>query len=78
MVRAVKVNQLEDPYRLYAADGGNLPLYAPVDWLIDKTPLKEPLLWWAHVWGVEEDFWFANAIRGGAHFSIDPPPGFIP
>ena len=28
------------------------PLYIPVEWAIDETPLVFPLLWWADVWGV--------------------------
>jgi len=31
-----------------------LACYAPVDWLIDGTPLRRPLLWWAGVWDVRE------------------------
>jgi hypothetical protein len=31
-----------------------LACYAPVDWLIDSTPLRRPLLWWAGVWDARE------------------------
>ncbi len=31
-------------------------VYAPVDWMIDNTPLREPLFWWADLWGVRDDF----------------------
>jgi hypothetical protein len=31
-----------------------LACYAPVDWLIDGTPLRHPLIWWAGVWDVRE------------------------
>lgn len=29
-----------------------MPLYTPVEWLIDETPFRQPLLWWADVWSV--------------------------
>lgn len=46
-------------------DGVNYPpraswqeIYVPVEWLTDNTPLREPLLFWAGLWGkdVEHDF----------------------
>ncbi len=37
------------------------PLYKPVDWLIDETPLSKPLLWWAELWGVR------RRTTGGAY-----------
>jgi hypothetical protein len=35
-----------------------LPLscYRPVEWLIDQTPLREPLFQWAGLFGVEDSF----------------------
>ena len=36
--------------------GDDLTIYKPVDWLIDETPLREPLLWWAGVWSVRGTF----------------------
>ena len=36
-------------------DGRNVPAYRPVDWLIDNTMLRTPLLAWGAVWGVESD-----------------------
>ena len=36
--------------------GDDLPVYKPLDWLIDETPLRDPLLWWADVWGVRGTF----------------------
>lgn len=38
------------------ADGSRYPIYVPVDWLIDHTPLRQPLFWWAALFGVKEDF----------------------
>ncbi len=37
-------------------DGYDLPVYQPVDWIIDNTPLRTPLLWWTGVWGVRREF----------------------
>ena len=36
--------------------GDDLPVYRRVDWLIGETPLRDPLLWWADVWGVRGPF----------------------
>ena len=44
-------------------DGSDLPLYAPVDWLIDHTPLERPLFWWAGVWGMRQQFVLSSAYR---------------
>ena len=35
-------------------DGRDLPAYKPVDWLVDKTPLRGPLLDWAELWGTRD------------------------
>src|SRR5262245_47812685 len=37
-----------------AADGWTF--YKPIDWLFDNTKMLRPLLWWADVWGVGENF----------------------
>jgi hypothetical protein len=37
--------------------------YIPVEWLIDHTPLDEPLLWWAELWGVEPRQSFESICR---------------
>jgi hypothetical protein len=38
------------------ADSSLYPMYGPVDWLIDHTPLRGPLLSWAGLWGVRDAF----------------------
>lgn len=40
----------------YAAyqDGEQLPMYRPVDWVIDETALRMPLFAWARFWSVED------------------------
>lgn len=40
-----------------------IAVYRPVDWLIDNTPLNEPLYRWADLWGVRGDFIWAAAFR---------------
>lgn len=30
------------------------PAYAPVEWMIDHTPLRKPLIVWANVWTVHD------------------------
>ena len=49
-------------------------LYVPAEWLTDHTPLREPLLRWAELWGngVEEDFRFRSDLR---LMGKDPYPG---
>lgn len=37
--------------------------FAPVDWLIDNTPLKEPFFLWADLWGIREAFRQAALAR---------------
>ena len=37
--------------------------YKPVDWLIDNTLLETPLLGWAGLWGVRDEFAGAQSIR---------------
>ncbi len=39
--------------------------YAPVEWMIDESPLREPLLKWANVVGVEDDFRLASWVWTG-------------
>jgi hypothetical protein len=45
------------------ADGSLYPMYKPVDWLIDNTPLHDPLFSWAEICGVREDFEMGEFIR---------------
>jgi hypothetical protein len=45
------------------ADASRYPPYAPVDWLIDNTPLREPLFLWAEVWGVGKAFEYGYWVR---------------
>jgi hypothetical protein len=44
----------------------SIAAYRPVDWLIDNTPLDEPLYRWADLWGVRGDFVWATAFRAFA------------
>jgi hypothetical protein len=44
-------------------DGQDFPAYRPVDWLIDKTPLRRPLFLWADVWHVRFEFEISALIR---------------
>jgi hypothetical protein len=44
-------------------DGKDLPLYRPVDFLIDHTVLREPVLWWAELWGVRDEFETMSRLR---------------
>jgi hypothetical protein len=46
-------------------DGQGLPLYVPVDWLIDHTILRHPLLRWADLWDVGTTFRVMSNIRRG-------------
>jgi len=39
--------------QIYSDD---LPVYRPVDWMIDNTPMQDVLYWWADVWGVRSPF----------------------
>ena len=51
--------------------------YQPVEWLTDNTPLREPLLFWAGLWGtvVEADFRYRSDRRiEGEDPYPDPDP----
>ena len=43
--------------------------YRPVDWMIDETPLRNPFLHWAELWGVDFDIEHASRIRQMTRFS---------
>ena len=53
-------------------DGDDLPVYKPLDWLIDETPLRDPLLWWADVWGVRGTFVKASSWRSSRNHPWRP------
>lgn len=36
--------------------GTGYTCFQPVEWLMARTIAREPLLWWAGKWGVEDDF----------------------
>jgi hypothetical protein len=40
-----------------------MPGYAPVEWIIDKTPLDGPLFWWCDLFGVRHDAETAQVFR---------------
>jgi hypothetical protein len=44
-------------------DGDVLPIYKPIDWLIDETPARKPLFLWARLWGVENRFRVSSILR---------------
>ena len=52
-----------------------MAVYRPVDWLIDNTPLDDPLFRWAACWNVSDDFvwsWVVRAFeRGETNYLID-------
>ena len=52
-------------------DGTAYPVYMPIDWLIDHTPIRHPLFAWAKLLGVEGDFEIAHRHR--ALVSTDLP-----
>jgi hypothetical protein len=52
-------------------DGNWMPVYKPVDWLIDNTSLKKPLFAWARLWKVGADFRWAASSR--AYWRLQPP-----
>lgn len=45
------------------ADREYYPAYKPVDWLLDHTPLRGPLFYWAGVCGVREEFEAGSRVR---------------
>jgi hypothetical protein len=45
------------------ADGTVLPVYKPVDWLIDHSSMREPLFLWARMWRMELAFSTAHSKR---------------
>ncbi len=49
-----------------------LDFYVPVQWLIDQTPLRVPLLRWAEVFGLREKFVTASARRS-SFWGTTPP-----
>jgi hypothetical protein len=58
-----RVSVVEDRPYMVIADGRRYFIYRPVDWLIDRTILREPLLAWAELWGVSDMFVIAHANR---------------
>jgi hypothetical protein len=44
-------------------DGRVVAAYRPIDWLIDNTPLRAPLLWWADRFDMRFEFETASLSR---------------
>jgi len=72
---ALKWYDESDP--LYAPFDASLLLYQPVEWLIDDTPLRKPLLLWADLWNVRPQTEHASTLRLHPELII-PQPGEIP
>lgn len=51
----------------------DLPEYAPVEWLIDYTPAKAPIMWWAEVLGMEDRVEFRWECREHERDILDNP-----
>lgn len=41
----------------------HIPFYTPVEWLIDDSRAKQPLMWWAAVCGVREQTELSSIMR---------------
>ena len=49
--------------RIERADASLYPAYQAVDWLIDNTPLRQPLFYWAEIWSVRDQFQAGESFR---------------
>ncbi len=49
-----------------------MDFYVPVQWLIDQSPLREPLLRWADIHGQRANFVSASAARSN-YWGTTPP-----
>src|SRR5262245_62047307 len=47
-------------------DGDKLPVYKPVDWLIDHSVVRKPILAWAWCWGQYDNFELGSIYRTSA------------
>jgi hypothetical protein len=66
VVAYAEKHDLAQPTDLFdVTDGKELPIYRPVDLLIDYTPLRRPLVAWARLWGVGNTFAFGRWLRTG-------------
>jgi hypothetical protein len=48
--------------------------YRPVELLIDRTPLRGPLLSWSGLFGVREDFEFGSQFREARRLLLESKP----
>jgi hypothetical protein len=42
--------------RVTGMSRGNSIVYDPVDWILEREPFRTPLLGWADLWGVGDEF----------------------
>src|SRR5690349_2278465 len=50
----------------------HIPIYSPVEWLLDTEFASSPLLWWSQLWGVREQTKRASALRNEGVWEIHP------
>ena len=63
------------PGQLRGVDAHPLAMYRPVEYLVDCTPLREPLFAWASLWHVDLDMKASYCQRTGrTDFSPDVNP----
>ena len=67
IVRDFNLVSVSNPFGVH--DGGELPVYQPADWIIDRTPMRKPMLVWADLFGVRSDFEYAATNRESARES---------
>lgn len=53
--RTHRISVLDPSDVILPGDGSRYPAYKPVDWLIDNTPIRGPMFWWADIWGVRDE-----------------------
>lgn len=81
LLAAAYVGSYAPVVRFTGTQRGDSIVYDPVDWILEREPFRTPLLAWANLWGVGDEFrqpiWFPDLMNNPKVRAIQDGQGVL-